>query len=237
MWRYDAGMAAAASDLKSLPPQARKRIERLESTVSELTGALDQVVTEMQRQGFVIPLKKTSSPLLKSFLQHGKELKPAGKGPEQGRAELAKRADRERAGGRPRLGTTAALGRGEAAKVEWVRSGEVVPARTLADTWGLTPQALGPAAERGEVFAVVVKRQRYFPKEFLDLDRNDVSAVSKSLCRLGSEEKLIFWKRPHGALGGRTVFDVLSTKDGQQLARVVRLAQSWAAQADAAQTA
>ena len=230
-------MAAPASDLKSLPPQARKRIERLESTVSELTGALDQVVTEMQRLGFVIPLKKTSSPLLKSFVRRGAGPKPATKGSGHGRAELAKKADRERAGGRPRLGTSAALARGEAARVEWVRSGEVVSARVLADRWGLTPQALGPAAERGEVFAVVLKRQRYFPREFLDLDRDDVSAVSKALGRLAPEEKLVFWKRLHGSLGGRTVFDVLSTEDEQQVARVVQLARSWAAQADAAETA
>ena len=56
-----------------------------------------------------------------------------------------------------------ALARGEAAKVEWVDAEDVVPARTLAATWGLAPQALGPAADGSEVFAVVIKRQRFFP--------------------------------------------------------------------------
>ena len=38
-------------------------------------------------------------------------------------------------------GLNAALARGEAAKVQWVQSGEVVPAKVLAEKWGLTPQA------------------------------------------------------------------------------------------------
>lgn len=118
--------------------------------------------------------------------------------------------------------------------MEWVKSGEVVPARTLADVWGLTPQALGPAADRGEVFAVVIKRQRYYPKEFLELDRDDVSAVSKALGSLPPAEKLIFWKRPHGALAGKTVLQSLSGKrDEARLGRVAQLARTWAAEAQA----
>ena len=105
----------------------------------------------------------------------------------------------------------------------------------MADVWGLTPQALGPAADRGEVFAVVVKRQRYFPREFLELDRADVAAVSpQALGKLSSSEKLVFWKRTHGALGGETVLQALSGRpDGTQLARIEVLARACAAEAHA----
>ena len=187
----------ATSDLKSLPLQARRRIERLEATVSELTGKLDRVVAEMRRQAQALPLRGMGSSARKAV---------------------------------PATGLAAALARSEGAKVEWIRSGEVVPARTLAENWGLTPQALGPAAERGEVFAIVVKRQRYYPKEFLDLAREDVGAVSKALGRLAPEEKLVFWKRPHGARGGKTVAQLLGGNgDGKQLARVLQLARTWSA--------
>jgi hypothetical protein len=93
---------------------------------------------------------------------------------------------------------------------------------------------LGPAAERGEVFAIVVKRQRYYPREFLELDRHAVGTVSKALGSLSPAEKLVFWKRPHGALGGKTVLQALTaSKDSGQLVRAAQLAQAWADEAHA----
>jgi len=84
------------------------------------------------------------------------------------------------------------------------------------------------------VFALVVKRQRFYPKEFLALDRADVAAVCDALGRLSPAEKLVFWKRPHGGLGGKTLLQALSgRKDAAQLGRVTRLAQAWAAEAQA----
>jgi uncharacterized protein (DUF1778 family) len=128
-------------------------------------------------------------------------------------------------------GLTGATARGEAARVEWVRSGEIVSAKALSDFWGLTPQALGPAGKRGELFALTLRNRRYYPSEFLKLDRNDVAAVCKQLKGLDPAEQLVFWKRKHGSLGGKTVFDVLSTKQSnQQLVRVVQLARALTAQ-------
>ena len=205
------------STLNVLPPQARKRIEILESQVSELTGALGLIVSEMQRQGLSFPIKKTSSPLLKTIARHAAPIKPARNKARQSTTGLA-----------------AAVARGEAAKLDWVSSGEVIPAKTLAYQLGLTPQALGPAAERGEVFALVVKRQRYFPKEFLELDRDVVASVSQALGHISPAEKLVFWKRPHGALGGKTVLQVLTgPKSASMLARVEQLAKAWAADTQA----
>jgi len=127
----------------------------------------------------------------------------------------------------PLAGLAAARARGEAAKVRWVQTGEVVTAKALADAWGLTPQALGPAAKRGEVFSVQVKNQRYYPSEFLRLHRQDVATVCEQLEGMEPAEKLVFWKRRHGALGGRTLTECLEDQTGgSQLQRIVRLAQA-----------
>lgn len=205
----------ADSAVKSLPVQARNRIEKLERSVSELKGTLDVLISELRRRGLASPVRGSRAPVARK--------KPSSVSP-----QAVKKAS----------GLAAAVARGEAAKVEWVQSGEVVPAQQLAGLWGLTPQALGPAAERGEVFAVVVKRQRYYPREFLDLDRRDVGAVCKALGSLSSTEKLVFWKRPHGALKDKTVFAVLTdARDADRLQRVERLARAWADEAHAGRDA
>lgn len=205
----------AATDLKSLPTPARNFIKKLETKVTMLERTLAQALAEMKRQGMAFPAEQTR----------------ALREPSIRRAHAVRAA---KPAAPAKTGLAAAVTRGEAAKVEWVKSGEVIPAKTLADVWGLTPQALGPAADRGEVFAIVVKRQRYYPKEFLELNREEVGVVSKALGRLSPSEKLIFWKRPHGALGGKTVLQLLSgKKDDAQLGRVSQLAQAWAAQAQA----
>lgn len=131
-------------------------------------------------------------------------------------------------------GLADAVARGEAAKVRWIASGEVISATTLAAAWGLTPQALGPAAKRGEVFAMVIRRARYYPKEFLELDREDVATVCKALGELSPSEKFVFWKRRHGVLSGKTVLEVLaSNKDAAQRGLVIELATAWACEAGA----
>lgn len=146
---------------------------------------------------------------------------------------LRKQMEPKRSRQAVKTGLAAAVSRGEASKLEWVTSGEVVSARRLADAWGLTPQALGPAAERGEVFAIVVKRQRYFPKEFLELGREHVAAITSALGSLSPSEKLVFWKRSHGALGGKTVLESLvDDADGGQLDRIAKLARTWSSRAE-----
>lgn len=219
----------ASPQTNALPAQARKRIEQLETTVSELKGALGQVIDQMQSQGFSFLVEKGSSTLLKSLVRRrGVQEKTARKRPPGAARKLAI-AEVVKETSPARAGHAGAVARGEAAKVQWVKAGEIVPAKTLAERWALTPQALGPAADRGEVFAIVVKRQRYYPKEFLELDRATVAQVSKALGSLSPSEKLIFWKRPHGALGGRTVLQAL-TSDAGQAARAAQLAQAWAAE-------
>jgi uncharacterized protein (DUF2384 family) len=124
-------------------------------------------------------------------------------------------------------GLAAALARGEAAKVDWVRTGELVPAKQLAQAWGVTPQTLSRAERRGEVFAVTVKRLRYYPHVFLQLGRQNVGAVCRELAGLTPVEQYFFWERKHGALKGKTIPQVLAECD---VAKAVEFAQIHTAQ-------
>ena len=132
-------------------------------------------------------------------------------------------------------GLAGAVARGEAARVQWVKEGLVVPGEKLAHAWGLTRQALAPAADRGELFAVKVGNRLYYPRVFLDLDREAVATVCRSLGQLGSSEKLMFWLRGHGALAGKSVTAALEA--GVPVARVARLAAAWARERGATRVA
>jgi hypothetical protein len=81
---------------------------------------------------------------------------------------------------------------GEAARIQWVKDGLVVPGEQLAQAWRLTRQALAPTAERGEVFAVKVGNRRYYPQPFLGMDRDSVAALCRALGDFGSSEKPMF---------------------------------------------
>jgi hypothetical protein len=219
-------MARSAAKLQSSFLQDRQRIAMLEATVSELTSVVGRVVFALSH-GTEMKLDVDEFEVLVAVLRGESE---------RGFLARKRKADNEPAAGpAPGGGGLAgAIRRGEAARVEWVRAGEVVPAKTLADAWGLTPQALGPAAKRGELFSVAVKGQRYYPREFLELDREDVSDVCRALAPLTAAEKLVFWKRPHGALAGKTVVQTLSRKkDGSSLLSVLQQARAAAAQIEA----
>ena len=123
-------------------------------------------------------------------------------------------------------GLAGAVARGEAARVQWVKAGLVVPGEQLAQAWGLTRQGLAPAADRGEVFAVKVSNRLYYPQAFLGMDREAVAAICRALGELGASEKLTFWLREHGALAGKSVAAAIEAGTG--LAKVQRLAAAWA---------
>ena len=123
-------------------------------------------------------------------------------------------------------GLAVATARGEAARVQWVKEGLVVPGEQLAQAWGLTRQALAPAADRGEVFAVKIGNRLYYPQAFLALDREAVAKVCRALGDIGTSEKLMFWLREHGVLGGKGVAAALDA--GVAVAKVERLATAWA---------
>jgi len=132
-------------------------------------------------------------------------------------------------------GLAGAFARGEAARVQWVKDGLVVPGEQLAQAWGLTRQALAPAVDRGEIFAVKVGNRLYYPEAFLGMDREAVATICRGLGDLGASEKLMFWLREHGALAGKSVAAALEA--GTALAKVERLAAAWARERGASRVA
>jgi hypothetical protein len=185
-------------------PVLLRRIAQLEATVGRLSEDLVTLRSAVSKQGLQLPRTRG------------------------GRARVAQAgsaaADNLHA---PATGGLAgAAARGEAARVQWIKDGLVVPGEQLAQAWGLTRQALAPAADRGELFAVKIGNRLFYPQAFLAMDRNAVAAICRALGDLGASEKLIFWLREHGSLAGRQVAAALEA--GTSLATVERLAAAWA---------
>ena len=194
-------------------PVLLRRIAQLEAAVGRLSEDLSSLRSAVSLQG----LPSTKVPGVRSRAAHTK-VPAAPPSPALACGGLA--------------GATA---RGEAARVQWVKDGLVVSGEQLAQAWGLTRQALAPAAERGEVFAVKIGNRLYYPQAFLDLDRETVATVCRALGDLGPSEKLMFWLREHGALGGRGIAVALDA--GVAVAKVERLAAAWARERGAARVA
>ena len=185
-------------------PVLLRRIAQLEATVGRLNQDLGTLRTAVSKQGLQLP--KTRG--VRARVAYTDSV-------------VADNSNAQAAGG---LAGSAA--RGEAARVQWVKEGLVVPGEDLAQAWGLTRQALAPAADRGEVFAVKIGNRLYYPQAFLVMDREAVASICRALGDLGASEKLMFWLREHGALAGKTVAAALEAGTG--LAKVERLAAAWA---------
>lgn len=200
-----------SSDLST--PVLLRRIARLEATVGRLSDDLGRLRSVVREQGLHPP-------------------KPQRGLRSTARAEgtTANTPQAQAAGG-----LAGAAARGEAARVQWIKDGLVVPGEHLAQAWGLTRQALTPAAERGDVFVVKVGNRLYYPRSFLILDREAVATICRALGDLGSSEKLMFWLHDHGALAGKNVAAALEA--GTTVAKVERLAAAWARERGAARAA
>ena len=194
-------------------PVLLRRITQLEATVGRLSVDLGSLRCAVHEQGLQLPTQQR----------------------DRRRTALAERPTTETPQARAAGGLAGATARGEAARVRWVKDGLVVPGEQLAQAWGLTRQALAPASQRGEVFAVKVGNRLYYPRSFLVLDRASVATVCRALGDLGSSEKLMFWLRDHGALAGKGIAAALEA--GVPVAKVERLAAAWARQRGAARVA
>ena len=191
-------------------PVLLRRIAQLEATVGRLSEDLGSLRSAVSKQGLQLPRKRG----LQARVVHAKSTT----------------ADSQDAGG-----LAGAVARGEAARVRWIKDGLVVPGEQLAQAWGLTRQALAPAADRGEIFAVKVGNRLYYPQAFLGMDREAVAAICRALGDLGASEKLMFWLREHGALAGKSVAAALEAGTG--LDKVERLATAWARERGASRIA
>ena len=128
--------------------------------------------------------------------------------------------------GSARGGLLAAQARGAAARARWIEDGLVVPGSQLAQAWGISQETLATATASGEVVSIAIDGSEYFPKALLSLDRLTAGAICRALRLLQDIEKLMFWLRDHGALGGRSVAAALEA--GTPTAKVTALAQAWA---------
>lgn len=194
-------------------PVMLRRIAQLEAAVGRLSEDLGTLRSAVSAQGLKLPRTR------------------GGRARAADTEAVAAHGSRAQAAG----GLAGAIVRGEAARVQWVRDGLVVPGEQLAQAWGLTRQALAPAAGRGEIFAVKVGNRLYYPQAFLDMDRQTVATICRALGDLGPGEKLVFWLRGHGALAGQGVAAALAA--GTPVAKVERLAAAWARERGAARVA
>ncbi len=185
-------------------PVLLRRVAQLEVTVGRLSEDLGALRSAVSKQGLKLPTTRGARTRVAT---------------DDTTAEVMPHAS---AAG----GLAGATARGEAARVQWVKDGLVVPGEQLAQAWGLTRQALAPAADRGEIFAVKVGNRLYYPQAFLGMDREAVAVICRALGDLGPSEKLTFWLREHGALAGKGVAAALEA--GAALAKVERLAAAWA---------
>jgi hypothetical protein len=191
-------------------PVLLRRIAQLEATVGRLSEDLGSLRSAVSQQGLPLPRARGV----------------------RARAAHAKSSTTDKPLVQAKGGLAGATARGEAARVRWVQDGLVVPGEQLAQAWGLTRQALAPAADRGEIFAVKVGNRLYYPQAFLGMDREAVAAVCRALGDIGASEKLMFWLREHGALAGKNVAAALEAATA--LAKVERLAAAWARERGAA---
>lgn len=125
-------------------------------------------------------------------------------------------------------GLREALARGMAARRDWVATREVVLTEELAKRESCELRDVEAAAGRGDIFALDVDGTRYVPAEFLELKAPVVVAICRALGSLTDAEKLVFWKRAHGALGGRSVLGCLKVGGAPGLERVLQLVRAHA---------
>jgi hypothetical protein len=191
-------------------PVLLRRIAKLEATVGRLSEDLGSLRTIISQQ---------AGPQSHAQLARRARVRKAQVG--------AKTAHPQATALTPATGGLAgAKARGEAARVQWIQDGLVVTGEQLAQAWGLTRQALAPAARRGEVFAVKVGNRLYYPQAFLNMDRDVVASICRALGDIDASQKLTFWLREHGALAGKTVSVALEA--GLSLRKVESLALGWA---------
>jgi hypothetical protein len=200
-------------DAELITPVLLRRIARLEATVGRLSEDLGGLRSAVRKQGLHPPAPPRS---------RRRSSDAAGKGTDTAQTKGSG-------------GLAGASVRGEAARVQWIKNGLVVPGEQLARAWGLTRQALAPASERGDVFALKIGNRLYYPRSFLVLERESVATVCRALGNLGPSEKLMFWLREHGALAGNSVAAALEA--GVPVAKVERLAIAWASERGAARGA
>jgi len=118
-----------------------------------------------------------------------------------------------------------AIERSRDARRAWIRDRVVLSSAEFAAARGVASESLVALQAGGELFALNIEGDVWWPAELLKLSAADASALCRALGDTGESSKLIFVMRKHGALGGRTVTEAVANG---QLADVLRLARNWA---------
>ena len=121
----------------------------------------------------------------------------------------------------------ALLAQGETVRNEWVRTGLLVPSAELETAWGCSRQVLDQAAKHGELFALKVGENRYYPAVFKRVEPDGVKAVCFLLKGDDVVAKFVFWNKTHGGLRGLTPADAIQAGQGE---KVAQLADAWSAE-------
>lgn len=216
-------------------PVEPNRMAAAQKLPSHLLGLshLAAVAEEVAQQGRVLAelqevlLEQTkrlllARPSMALALDSGPEITPTGAGLELLRATERLRF---RGVGAERTSLQVEANRGEQARQEWISDGLVVPSSVLAKAWGRTRQALDQAVRRSELFSIGIRNRNWYLAVFQALVAADVAKVCRELRHLSEAEQLVFWLRPHGALGGATVEQAFRSN---RVADVLALAKAYA---------
>ncbi len=117
-----------------------------------------------------------------------------------------------------------ALERGHLARMEWIKSGFLVPSEVYAAKLEIDALDLQKFEERGELFSIVVDGISYYPSDALKMPFSVMSGICAAFKGKSPSERMVFIMRKHGALGGKTVAQAV--EDGE-LANVLQLVKSW----------
>lgn len=112
--------------------------------------------------------------------------------------------------------------RGRARLVTWVTDGTLVTLAEVAKAWRLELYVLEEAIRRDELFLVWVDNTAYIPSELLSLGSAQSSKICSALKNQTASSKIVFLKRAHGGLGGKSVVKALAS--GTSLCRICELA-------------
>lgn len=104
-----------------------------------------------------------------------------------------------------------ALERGANRLTRWTQDGTLIAPEQLANAWGEGLQAIQAAVRRGDLFEVWVNEAPYFAAACVDLGIEQTAKICQALGQQKPSTKLIFLKRAHGGLGGKTVVQALQS--------------------------
>lgn len=115
------------------------------------------------------------------------------------------------------------LRRGAARLATWTKDGTLVSLAEFAQAWGIGARDLEAAVERGDLFEVWVNDSPYIPAELIALGAEKSAEICHLLEGQSASSKLIFLKRTHGALDGKTLVEAVHA--GAPWDLICRLAQ------------